>query len=535
MQRLFSVIWGKPASEGEDMDPNAGRRKVNTEKCNAKDAEPEQDANLADIDSSIETARRMLDVLNAKRLEVDNQSRAIRCDLAKAQAQLALLTQERNLLLVRLRQKTQKHTAEPRPPRFTSINKETPQITDAESNCEAEENVKDPGALALNKSATARATLPGAPQIFGREITSETVKFADDGVAYTDPPLLRGVPLAKISPNHPYWDAAWPDLELSIRCRHGDPVDQPLEEALEFLRDCDIHPYQLVGKAWVKPEDLIDGGVMVAFSRAMKELQEFDLDVTPLQWLRQRLHEIYRCFPKFNLSLALAGLESDPKMAALREKRYCNNPGKGQPLQQRRKIPSLRRLKIPQGCTNSAAAPRSESLYHDGGTSSQQPVPQEPPRKRRRLERTPSDAGFGSGGYTSSDSSTGDKVHPTDWRISQIKTAYATADGSVRQYWHWVEEDGVLEHQVLQRVGHVSGRRAYRDPVDFHLRVAEVSDVYYADDSPKVVIEKMRRRITRAGARARVRMVVSFRRERTKQRFLRFMSTKGVGINKTTV
>ena len=37
------------------------------------------------------------------------------------------------------------------------------------------------------------------------EITKATLTLRDDGVVFTDPPNIRGVPLAKIDARHPYW------------------------------------------------------------------------------------------------------------------------------------------------------------------------------------------------------------------------------------------------------------------------------------------------------------------------------------------
>jgi hypothetical protein len=160
---------------------------------------------------------------------------------------------------------------------------------------------------------------------------------------------------------------------------------------------------------------------------------------------------------------------------------------------------------------------------------------QEPPRKKRQTEdRTTGSGGAQDEGYTSSDSSTGDTLQPIDWRLCEVKTAYAAADESVRQCWHWIEEDGVLEHRVLQRVGHITGWRAYRDPVNFHVRVGELSQVSYSEGGLRVIIERTRGRVTKGSARLREKVGASFPRKRTKRRFLEFMKTRGVNLIKTT-
>ena len=199
---------------------------------------------------------------------------------------------------------------------------------------------------------------------------------------------------------------------------------------------------------------------------------------------------------------------------------------------------SLEPLDIPVDRVGAIAEPQSEELQ--GEKSRVFPKPQrsqsrssESPRKRRRLQKQTTAEADEDEGYTSSDSLTGDPTYATDWRICQIKTAYAAADQSVRQYWHWIEEKDLLEHLVIQRVGHITGWRAYRKPLNFHLGINELSNILYSDDSLMIVIERAPRRVTRNSARTRVKIAVSFMRQSTKERFLEFMRARGVHLERT--
>ena len=135
----------------------------------------------------------------------------------------------------------------------------------------------------------------------------------------------------------------------------------------------------------------------------------------------------------------------------------------------RRMSLSLEPLNVPVGRVGYTPEPQSEYLQGEkDGVSLESQRSQlrssESPRKRRQLRKQTTAEADEDEAYTSNDSLTGDPTYSTDWRICQIKTAYAAADQSVRQYWHWVGQKEVLEHQVLQRVAHITGWRAYRPP-----------------------------------------------------------------------
>jgi len=127
-----------------------------------------------------------------------------------------------------------------------------------------------------------------------------------------------------------------------------------------------------------------------------------------------------------------------------------------------------------------------------------------------------------------------------DWRIYQIKHRKCSTNGQVTQYWHYVDksdpgsEETMFEHQVLEDV--IPGRRlnvkwgVYKEPIDFHLRFRELTEITYAPDSLNIIIGTKQVR----GVTFRGDLVAQFKRERTKRRFLKFMESKGIRLIKTS-
>ncbi|KAK0740114.1 hypothetical protein B0T18DRAFT_470638 [Schizothecium vesticola] len=111
------------------------------------------------------------------------------------------------------------------------------------------------------------------------EITKDILKLRDNGVVFTDPPAIRGVPLAKISKNHPYWEGDWEDLEATVtaslrqweakykghiaaystssKCPANRQSNRQIKRGkavLQFLNKGELHPFQIIGKAYVKKQ-----------------------------------------------------------------------------------------------------------------------------------------------------------------------------------------------------------------------------------------------------------------------------------------
>lgn len=211
---------------------------------------------------------------------------------------------------------------------------------------------------------------PGTPQQFesfmvgelspsgdaSEEITLDMIALRDDGMIFLEPDLMHGVPLRKITPDHAYWEPGWKPIEGAIQSKLEEWTDKlaklkALPESsltdkertavfqagrqvnrgkatTRYLATCDFHPYQLVSKKWITPS-LTHYDTLFRMVATLDELAKFRLDVTPLQWLRQRLYEIYlEKKGNFKLDRAIAKLYHDPKLAHLRSKNGFGNIGR---------------------------------------------------------------------------------------------------------------------------------------------------------------------------------------------------------------
>ncbi|KAL2123723.1 hypothetical protein VTJ04DRAFT_88 [Mycothermus thermophilus] len=174
------------------------------------------------------------------------------------------------------------------------------------------------------------------------EITKANLCLKDNGVVFTDPPVMRGVPLEKISPSHPYWDPEWKPIEEIVeplRQKHQERFEQ-LEKSgsthrdkhlanrdakrgrtiLKFLKDGELHPYQLIGKAYINHRITNYDTLFRLAQLLSEELPKFKLDVTPSQWLRHRICELFEENDKFDVAGWLARAYHDRKVEQLREK-----------------------------------------------------------------------------------------------------------------------------------------------------------------------------------------------------------------------
>lgn len=371
--------------------------------------------------SRMEAAKLVLSTLQAKRIELNSQSKVVEGEIHRMEAELGLLTEEYTMLQQHLGQRYTRSLACPEHYRRQSYLQnygilsriKSKRMADvdmmpldignsilststidgkgergADMQCISVAGSMAPNDLTQTKRNTSERisnSRPGKARIINpsddprnrktqyvdhaQEIKRNTLELTDDGTFFVDPPIMRGVPLEKISPGHPYWEIAWPNAELSVQCqmgtgRGGSLGREPLsyQDVVNFIRSCEFHPYQLVGKRWMDPEGLMNRDVILPLVRVLWELHGFDLDVTPLQWLRQRLHEIHICTSDFNLSSVIVGLNLDPKLIALRWKKGAENAdslwkwvmpvGNGSPRpklggSKKRKTPILKPLEIP--------------------------------------------------------------------------------------------------------------------------------------------------------------------------------------------
>jgi len=215
---------------------------------------------------------------------------------------------------------------------FTAANKASASYEeDQTAGNEADNSDAGPGSKEIAPKKAPRKSLPGSRKTMTPstpsakpaqretddlpEINKEVLCLKHDGVVFTDPPMMRGVPLAKISPDHPYWEPEWKPIEELVeplRQKHQEKYDQ-LDQAgsthrdkhlanrdakrgrtvLKFLEEGELHPYQLVGKKWINYRITNYDTLFRLAQLLTEELPRMGLDVSPSEWLRHRLHELY--------------------------------------------------------------------------------------------------------------------------------------------------------------------------------------------------------------------------------------------------
>ncbi|KAL1866178.1 hypothetical protein Daus18300_006842 [Diaporthe australafricana] len=422
----------------------------------------------------------------------------------------------------------------------------------------------------------------------GPEISKDTLLLQDNGVEFTEPEIMRGVPLERITPDHPYWDPKWEVLD-QVTQQKLDSWRRKLEECLAlnknrflagrqvnrgntimtFLQKTDFHPYQLVGKKWIT-KGLVSYDTIFRLAQVIEELPKLGVDVTPVAWVRQRMHELsVEQGDNFSLAKTVHELYHDPKLRALRTKAGVGNIGRpsgvkkgmtskeakakakdanGTPSRKRRRQSSgslKQELKQEDQAspTGFAMSPRSakkqrsgsrpnSSSKHDAETAAG--VSPSLPYYPFRPHNNASQDEFAHDGYTSTDSYSGDSIMSIDFRVMQLKTAQHTTNMSHTQYWHWISDKTSphFEHQVLRTVEPSASWGVYKEPLDFHLRLHELELVEYCleggADCTKIVVH------TRPVAKVEHRGIVMafFKRQRTLKRFLSFLEKKGIPLVK---
>ncbi|KAK0671286.1 hypothetical protein QBC41DRAFT_270669 [Cercophora samala] len=300
--------------------------------------------------------------------------------------------------------------------------------------------IKKAGRKSLPTSRVQLPSQPGTPRAGSPEpaepscaslpeITKETLCLRDDGTVYTEPPFMAGVPLAKISPDHPYWEQDWdPDIDSHIRkeldrwtAKFQEMDSQGIKDhrkyeaqrqinrgqlTLKFLEEGELHPYQLVGKAWVEPKKLVKYNTLYRLaSTLMEDLPKMDLGMTPAEWMRQRLYEIQQeQGPSFNLASTVASFYHDPKHAQVRAKNGIVSVGRphksttkpktqtpGQEDSAPKQTPRVLKRKEPHATPKAAPAlPTQEDAERElqPQQPEQQPQPEPRPRSSPRKPAT---------------------------------------------------------------------------------------------------------------------------------------------------
>jgi len=423
----------------------------------------------------------------------------------------------------------------------------------------------------------------------GCEITKAISVLRDDATIITAPPMFAGCPLQKIDEKSEFWDIEWQSLESIIQPQLDkwkeklvglrqtpDAVRHTVflanrqvnrgQAVMDFLADKEspFHPYQFVGKEMMAKfyKTFINYDTMFRLINVHEELKKFDLDVSPLEWLRQRMYEIATAQgDRFSLSKTIHDLYHDPKLKYLREKHGFGNIGRPSGYKLGEKAPDRgsSKGKIRRDASVGDGSVRRKGRRSIGQVDSEAPSPElamqqayqmqlpgpdqiaaqamasmdsTAPRlpKRARLDGLPlpvlphpepeEDLDFS--GYTSTDSYSSGRIMHLDWRIYQVRTRAMTTSTDVTQYWTWKNDANKFEHQVLRDVQPKVTWGIYQRPLNFNVTLDETVEIQYAKDCPKIVV------VTKNEKRGNV--LAQFKRERTKKRFLSFAKKKGVKL-----
>ncbi|KAH8679160.1 hypothetical protein BGZ61DRAFT_359899 [Ilyonectria robusta] len=409
------------------------------------------------------------------------------------------------------------------------------------------------------------------------EITRENLVLRDNGVVYTYPECVQGVPLQKIDERHPYWEPNWPNVRTLIepqlakwREKHQAAIEAgPKQEKggsskyqigrqvnrgikiLEFLEEGDISPYQLLGKKFIQSGK---GGIcsydtLFRLSETMSELAKFKLDMKPVEWMRHRLYELSISEgASFNLPRTIHDFYHDPKLTALRYKHGFKNIGRPSGMKTGRHSlgspnSTPKPLKKRKSMHSLASTPRETPYVDQSPLATQMSLPPENPfgshlQKRPKLlspAPMPIHDEFQVAGHSDADSWSGVPVGRKDYRLYQVKTRLYTSSTHVTQYWSWMDEDQSFEHQVLKGLNPVSWG-VHKDPIDFHVNLEEISQVVWNIEALRIHIF-MRPEgsvLAKKDGQLRGDIMAAFKRERTMRRFLNFCREKGVQMLKAS-
>jgi hypothetical protein len=414
------------------------------------------------------------------------------------------------------------------------------------------------------------------------KITRETLVLKHNGREYTYPEIIEGVPLAKIDPSHPYWDPKWPDIKgliepplnqwrekhqqamqskdkgvdkASTRFQLGRQVNRGLK-ILEFLDEGEISPYQLLSKKYTTSGkgSITSYDTLFRLCETLSELAKYGLDIHPLEWMRQRLHELWvEQGAAFNVSRIIHNFYNDPKLALLRSKSGFKNIGRPSGVKASRRSqgvtsndtrPSSQPKKRKSTYSLSGTHPdhdrSSTDLTSEGGNDSTMLAPESPvsggggPISKRARTLSPSIRPYrilvdDTADFTDTDLWSGASLTQDDFRIDQIKSRLYTSSSRVTQYLHWTKEGRCLEHQILKE-GHPVRWGVLRDPVNFDVRIDDLTDVVWNRRVMKahLIMAERSTRLPSKDGRPRGDVIVLFRRERTLKRLIRVLESMGV-------
>ncbi|KID92647.1 hypothetical protein MGU_00236 [Metarhizium guizhouense ARSEF 977] len=422
------------------------------------------------------------------------------------------------------------------------------------------------------------------------EITRSNLILKHNGTVYTFPECVEGVPLVKIDEDHPYWDPRWPpvreiiqpQLDLwqekydesverkakgeggSSKFQNGRQVNRG-RKILEFLEDGDISPYQLLSKQYTHTGK----GTITAYDTLFRmcetlgELAKYRLDISPVDWLRHRLHElIVEKGANFNYSKIMHDFYHDPKLAALRSKNGFKSIGRpsgykaGQiggndnnstPQGGMKKRKSMHsQTDTPRQTPSSSHSPSLAQDDYNRSPLASNAAPYStnssfnaPPIQKRLKPLSPvcthPNDEFYTDGISDTDSWSGAPIQTLDWRIYQVKTRLFTSSTEVTQYWHWKEGRRLFEHQVLKDTDPISWG-ILRSPIDFDIPLDDITRVDWNIDALQVhfVMSQFGSRIAKQDGKPTGDVMAAFKRETTMRRFLNYCRQRRLKLVKVT-
>lgn len=403
---------------------------------------------------------------------------------------------------------------------------------------------------ARNKSSKSSAANTQQQYSLTSSINKSNLLIKHNETVYTSPPCIEGVPLEKIYPGHPYWEPEWPDPLPIIRAtldKYRKKYDDALSEEartgidvpgkaqllqqvtrgrknVEFIENGEICIYQLLAKEYIfagPRRSLASHQTMFRLGETLNELAKYNLDVKPVDWLRQRLHEIIQeKGSKFSLSQTLSQMYPDEKLAALRTQAGFKNTGR----------PSG--YKMPSHPKKRKGSSSHASHGANGDT----------PRKLRQLRASHINASTTSAQYdelnpaddevlSETDSYSGAKIGEHEWRIYQVKTRVNTTSEEVTQYWAWFPKQQRFEHQVIKETDPVEWG-VFKEPLNFNMRSRDIIDITWNVDSLRAHLRMTDSKRSTHDNKPRGDIMVAFKRSTTMMRFLRFCQSQEIPIVK---
>ncbi|KAM0332765.1 hypothetical protein ACHAPQ_005641 [Fusarium lateritium] len=425
---------------------------------------------------------------------------------------------------------------------------------------------------------------PPAPLPVEEEITRENMVLKNDGVVYTYPECVEGVPLVKITETHPYWEPNWPNVKTLIepqlarwKEKHQAAIDAgPKQEKggsskyqigrqvnrgakiLEFHENGPISPYQLLSKKYIHSGK---GGItsydtLFRLSETMSELEKFNLDISPVDWMRQRLHELIQTQgANFNLPRTIHDFYHDSKLTRLRYKHGFKNIGRPsgvmkarlshgspsstpKPLQKRKSMHSMPTTPREDSFTEQSPLPSQLSSALPTPTAGPQPAfSTHLNKKPKYLPPAPGPVHdeFQFENWSDTDSHSGGGITKYDWRLSTVKSRLYTSHPNVTQYWTWIDQISCFQHQVLKDIDPAKWG-LFRDEIDFHIYLEEVEQIVWNIEALRVhIIVKKGVNGEASNNKNRGDVMASFPRPRTIRRFLFFCRERRVKMAKLSV